>query len=288
MSNINNVFDVNKELIYFKRLNFDCVDWEKSVGIKFEILYLNKKYHIKILLYDRINQRVNIEIDGKHNIIRTASLRNLKLKNYIKVGQDGNHKLSDEDFIKVCKDRNPNLEKIETEYNKYFAYWKCGHSKESKRTLLLQWVDCPYCSGHKVLVGYNDINTTKTFIYDFLYDKNDGYKYSKNSIHKLHLKCPKCNFEFYRKITSIKDMLKCPNCQTNNFSFPENVIFNMLTQFNLFFEHELSFTWSKNKRYDFYIPSLNCIIEAHGLQHYKNSFEKVCGRKLEDEEDNDK
>lgn len=275
MNNINNVFDVNKELIYFKRLNFDCVDWDKSVGIKFEILYLNKEYFIKILLYDRTNQSVDIEIDGKHNTIRTASLRNLKLRNYIKVGQDGNHKLNKDNFIKVCMNRNPNLENIKIMDDKYFAYWKCGHSKESKRGLLLQGVGCPYCSGHKVMIGYNDINTTKSFIKEFLLNKNDGEKYSKNSTHKLALKCPNCSFEFYKKITNIDNFVKCPNCELNNSSFPENIMFNILLQSKIKFEKEVSFYWSQNKRYDFYIPSLSLIIETHGLQHYKESSFKM-------------
>lgn len=41
----------------------------------------------------------------------------------------------------------------------------------------------------------------------------------------------------------------------------------------------------KNYRYDFYIPSLNIIIETHGLQHYKNT--KGSWKSLDEEKNND-
>ena len=44
-----------------------------------------------------------------------------------------------------------------------------------------------------------------------------------------------------------------------------------MKQLNIQFETEEVFDWAKNKRYDFYVPILNCIIEAHGMQHYKDS-----------------
>ena len=48
------------------------------------------------------------------------------------------------------------------------------------------------------------------------------------------------------------------------------------------------FEWSENKRYDVYIPYLNCIVENHGEQHYNNSFKSLNGRTLEEEQKNDK
>ena len=42
------------------------------------------------------------------------------------------------------------------------------------------------------------------------------------------------------------------------------------------------------KRYDIYIPSINCIIENHGIQHYNKGFEFIGGRTLEEEQENDK
>ena len=67
---------------------------------------------------------------------------------------------------------------------------------------------------------------------------------------------------------------------------------NILEQLNIEFKLEKKFKWSNNKRYDFYIPSLNCIIETHGEQHYKESFSKIKSSKkvrtLEEEQENDR
>ena len=39
-------------------------------------------------------------------------------------------------------------------------------------------------------------------------------------------------------------------------------------------EWEKSFLWSERKRYDFYLPEYNTIIEIHGGHHYKESYKK--------------
>ena len=57
---------------------------------------------------------------------------------------------------------------------------------------------------------------------------------------------------------------------------------NTLCQLNLDFITQYNTDWCGNKRYDFYIPSLNMIIETHGIQHYndkrnwgKNNFNDI-------------
>jgi hypothetical protein len=58
----------------------------------------------------------------------------------------------------------------------------------------------------------------------------------------------------------------------------------LLSQLGVKFENQKTFSWATSKKYDFYIQSLNCIIETHGLQHYKNQKR---GRSLEKEQKND-
>lgn|GEM_PF-4546029 len=57
---------------------------------------------------------------------------------------------------------------------------------------------------------------------------------------------------------------------------------------NIKFKWEKSFRWSHGKRYDFYLPSLNAIIEIHGRQHYDGGFERLGGRTFEEEQENDR
>ena len=70
----------------------------------------------------------------------------------------------------------------------------------------------------------------------------------------------------------------------------------MLSQLNLSFDREKVFEWSEGdakkaykgrKRYDFYLPASNTIIEVHGAQHYEKGFEAIGGRTLKEEQKND-
>jgi hypothetical protein len=62
---------------------------------------------------------------------------------------------------------------------------------------------------------------------------------------------------------------------------------NVLQQLNIDFKYQKQFKWSNKKRYDFYIPSFNMIIETHGIQHYKKLFTYKWGL-LKDIKENDK
>lgn len=75
-------------------------------------------------------------------------------------------------------------------------------------------------------------------------------------------------------------------------SYPERFMSAILTCLGVQYYREQVFGWSKQtklgtKRYDFYIPSLAMIIEVHGAQHYDGGFEKMGGRNLHDERQND-
>ena len=76
-------------------------------------------------------------------------------------------------------------------------------------------------------------------------------------------------------------------------SFPERYIASLLKQLNVNYVQEQVFPWSKAsdgmgvRRYDFYVPSLNAIIEVHGAQHYEQGFDSIGGRSFEEERAND-
>lgn len=73
-------------------------------------------------------------------------------------------------------------------------------------------------------------------------------------------------------------------------SYPNKMIYALLTQVGVVFDSEKRFVWSKNKRYDNYIPSAMCLIENHGIQHYDGRFSEFIRdkRTLEEEQSNDK
>ena len=74
-------------------------------------------------------------------------------------------------------------------------------------------------------------------------------------------------------------------------SFPEQVMFNLLAQNDIYFIHRATkkeLPWANNYEYDFFIPNKNIIIEMHGAQHYEeHGFSSLGGKTLQEEQLND-
>lgn len=175
--------------------------------------------------------------------------------------------------------------------NKQYTFiGECGHKYTSfpKNVIYNNRLHCPICSGKIVLKGYNDLWTVNPDIAKLLLYPDDGYKYTKNSNKKLKWKCPDCG-----AITEISPnkmnyrLTKCTNC-SHVRSYGERFVTELLNQLSELYECEHSFTWSNNKRYDFYLPLKSCIIEVHGKQHYVSSdFSGFGGRTFIEEQIND-
>lgn len=100
--------------------------------------------------------------------------------------------------------------------------------------------------------------------------------------------CPLCAYVKHETVRCIIHYgIRCQKC-SDGHTFPEKIMMNLLSQLKIMHVKEKTFQWSKGRRYDFYIPTLDCIIETHGRQHYFGGFEKIGGRNLEIERENDK
>jgi len=130
---------------------------------------------------------------------------------------------------------------------------------------------CPVCSGRILVVGINDLWTTRPDVARLLLNQEEGYKYTHGSVHKTDWMCPDCKTIFKDKIinNTVRTGLSCKNC-SDGLSIPNKFISNILSYLNEDFKPEKIFDWSNNKQYDVYIPKFNCIIEMHGGQHYHN------------------
>ncbi|MFJ3388908.1 zinc-ribbon domain-containing protein [Lysinibacillus sp. NPDC086135] len=173
------------------------------------------------------------------------------------------------------------------------VWWKCrtheNHEWEAtinSRTNMN--TSCPYCSGQKVLKGFNDMWTTNPELAKLLLIPEDGYKYMQNSGQKVDWKCPDCDEIIKNKTISMimKNGLSCHKC-SDGVSYPEKVMYCLLKNLNVKFKYEKTFTWSQAKRYDFYISSHDMIIEMHGIQHYVQTNRKRA-RSLQEEQENDR
>jgi len=149
-------------------------------------------------------------------------------------------------------------------------------------------MSCNVCVNQKILKGVNDISTTDPNSIKLFKNIEDCYTHCRGSTDKVLMVCPNCGNEKLRQIDLYFRYKSLACICDDRISYGEKMIFSILTQLNINFEyHKRDFDWLKpfKKEYDFYIPSLNCVIEAHGKQHYEESAR---GRSLKEEVENDK
>lgn len=165
---------------------------------------------------------------------------------------------------------------------------KCGWDENWVKEYFITdgTLPCACCHGKTVVEGINDIPTTDEWMVQYFKEgREEAKQYTKASTSKIVVVCPHCNKE---KSYSPHDISRNNGIGCvcgDGYSFPEKVVFNILRQLGVENEPQYRPNWGEKKRYDFYIPSLNLIIETHGIQHYKQSQR---GRSLEEEQLNDK
>ena len=111
---------------------------------------------------------------------------------------------------------------------------------------------------------------------DWVYDKEDSKRYSYGTSTKIDWICPYCGSKVEKisisKVISRK-RVPCKVC-SDGISYPNKYMRNLLIQLKEEFEQEYMPDWIKPKRYDFYIPSKNLIIEMDGnLGHGRKTID---------------
>lgn len=176
--------------------------------------------------------------------------------------------------------------------SKYKILWRCkvGHEWNASIDRRSRGDGCPYCKGgtNKILIGHNDMWTTNPELAKQLHNPEDGYRYTQTSGKKVDWRCPDCETVMTKKVSDVKwQGLYCPVC-SDGVSLGEKIMYCLLKELKLEFDYDSSKIWSNGRRYDFYIPLYNMIIEIHGKQHYDRGFVGIGGRTLEEEQENDK
>lgn len=151
---------------------------------------------------------------------------------------------------------------------------------------------CSYCCGKNVnyfdSIGFLHHNIAKLIIDDDRNNLNwrEIYNISPGSHAKYYVKCLNCGNESNDKkviYNLTKQGYSCKYC-SDGVSIPEKFMGNLLNELNVDYVTQYMFEIDKSKRYDFYIPDMNMIIETNGIQHYKSCNR---GRSLLDEKNND-
>ena len=170
-------------------------------------------------------------------------------------------------------------------------YWickcECGNTKSILKGSLIRG-DTQSCgclqkeksseNGKKMLTKYGTIRQERPNMIKYLVNEYDADTYSIKSSKTIKAKCPNCNYIKNIKVVDLANQgFACPIC-SDGISYPEKFMANLLYESKINFTYQQKFRWSKNKRYDFYLVDYNCIIETHGIQHYRD-IEKWDGLK---------
>ena len=99
-------------------------------------------------------------------------------------------------------------------------WWICSnnHSYEATIPARRRGTGCPYCSGNKILVGFNDLATTNPELSEkWNYEKNNKLGITPKSISKSYSKkvwwkCKQCGNEWEATVISRNNGRGCPAC----------------------------------------------------------------------------
>ena len=258
----------SKEEIYesIKNKNFEILDiFNKKVGTKLENrrhlkLKCNKDNHIwEASLYSIMS--------GKSGCPRCGGVSTKNLNDYIVEFSNKDFEVLDFEIRKIGESKKDTVYlklKCKNDFNIWFS--ALGNVRKG--------YGCPKCDSNKKKIlscipNGNSISEIRPDLIKYLKNKDDANNYTFSSRRKIDLICPDCGSERSMATYSLhKTGFSCGVC-SDNISIPEKFCTNLLKELNIEFEYQKRFDWSNGKIYDFYIPSLNMIIETHGEQHYK-------------------
>ena len=157
------------------------------------------------------------------------------------------------------------------------VWWKCGSGHEWQALISnrSKGKGCPYCSGQKVLYGFNDFQTARPILAkEWNYGKNGELKpeaFTANSGKKVWWKCSK-GHEWQATIYNRANGRGCPICNSERTtSFPEYALVYYLEKYGL----EVIHSYRKlGYELDVYIPSLETAIEYDGGYWHHDSESK--------------
>lgn len=219
----------------------------------------------------------------------------------------------------IIKDNSRNLQIISRKrdktknstLHKYYRYkclncgWDCGEHYNHRLNCYNHefWVlesnlskingsGCACCNNKVVIKNVNNLLFKYSEVAKYLVNTEDGYTHTSKSPKKILCKCPVCNNTRYYSVQNlVVKGFYCDKC-SDGISFSEKFISNLLSQLNI--KYVRQFCLKSNVRkyfYDFYFEYHNkkYIIEANGIQHYKETkFSNNNTKTLDDEIRNDK
>lgn len=281
------------------------IDWSNSLDCKVNFNYKDIEGYIKILGYIKNDNLLKIQYKNNLYDIRTSDFRKCKLGKIIgthtrEFKYKINQTLNDEkrDLIIIDREHRKNKNGVGRKYYKYKCnkcgfdcgeHYKNGEYKEEfwiVESHLIGGNGCSCCTGKVVVPEINSIWAKAPWMIDLGVSIEDAKRYTKGSGERIIVTCPDCGNKKKISIYSINKNRSISCICGDGVKYPEKFMANVLTQLRIDFKTQHAPKWIDKRFYDFYIPSLNMIIETHGRQHY----EEASGfkRTLAEEQENDR
>jgi len=268
--------------------NKERIDWRNSIGYTINFIYAEVEGSVYIKQYNNDKRDLVIVYKGEDfhitcdNLAKCAfgKILGLMTKNFkVEIGtrfKDNKRDITitDREYRKDKRGQNWKWYK----YTCNTCNWTEGWVEEGN---LQRGDNCSCCRGLVVIEGINDIPTTAPWLIPYFQGGyNEAKLYTKwgtgnsnNFGGYINPVCPDC-IRIKDKKIKIRDIYtnKSIGCIcSDGQSFPNKTMFNILEQLGIDFIPEYNPEWIKPKRYDFYIPSINKIIEMDGQFHKNNN-----------------
>ena len=261
--------------------NTKVYDWKNSIDVVCSFSCNNTSGLLKIVGYNAKEHLLSILYNNEKKTIKTDEFRVGKIRTLIGI-RSNKYKINIGDsFVdehrnltilskRRTKDINGRLWK-EYQYHCNKCNWSDGWIKENH---LLKGVGCSCCSKHTIVPFVNDLYTTNPELIKYFKNIEDTHNTTSCSKKKFLMVCPNCgNEQLYSTDDLMNHGFSCRKCG-DGISYGEKFLYSFLKQVGIEFITQLThttFNWCEKYRYDFYIPSLNTIVEVNGSQHYYNN-----------------
>lgn len=239
-----------------------------------DIMYDDEIFTLKIVDYK--NPYLTIEYNNKifDKKITTCNFLNIKIGYFI-------NKTTSDFKVNIGKtfiNYKNNFTIIDRKKIKGYKYYKyhcniCSYEDWIQESNLLSKrknFGCSSCSGKKTILGFNTIWDKARWMCDLGVSKYDAKNHTLNSHEKIKVICPLCKNEKYISIAKIYNYKSICCICSDGYSYPEKFMYSLLKQLNIDFITQYSPTYLENKKSDFYIKSLNLVIETDGELGHKD------------------
>lgn len=274
------------------------INWKECVGLYVTFDYKGIKGEVFIKEYDISTGKLLVQYKDNHSYISISNFAKCTLGKLLNTC-NGNFKVEIGQTFKddkrdiVVTGREYRVNKNNTKF-KYYKYTcnKCGWTEGwmAESSLITNKVGCSCCNGKTIVPEINSIYAKAPWMVDLGVSEEDAKRYAPRSNKKVTIVCPDCGeiktmalYSIYRE-KSIACICK------DGATYPERLMMSVLRQLDIEFKTQVSkatFDWIGDRKYDFYLPDYNMIIETHGLQHYEQTRRKGA-KTLKEEQENDK